>query len=268
MTVKGNYGLTGNSGIISKLDDYDPDKITHRYVGSCVGTRAIMTPFSGRSGSIERWSESVGDISDETFLLIWDNSNSAEFHSLLLAAVSEKTDRFCIVTDLNPSVIHESWQVRGQRCSAIYDAAFKLLSNLLTVEHIIVIEDDIKATASTVSRLEQVFGKSGVDCIVGDVKRREGSRESMIYRMPFTTQPDGQVTVEMQPMPTRQSGVELIGGAHMGLWISKADCVNRLWQHRVAANIIGADLHWGVALRMNGRSMAVDWSAKAEHIEA
>ena len=77
---------------------------------------------------------------------------------------------------------------------------------------------------------------------------------------------DGAVMVtSARIMVPKQLGVDMIGAAHMGCWLTRTKLISQIGFNYNVDGVRGQDLCWGYELNRAGYRMAMDWSLQAKH---
>ena len=271
-----NGGNSGNSGLSAEFVEHDSRLVTVVDERKKFGIRpevTVVAPMMGRGFCWDDFQHSLSEI-EHGHLVIYDNSNDPEHQrriNLLLSSVKSWT----LIRDRNEPLSVESRAHAPdlvQRCSEVYES---LYSHLDVKQGIVVnLEDDIGINAGDFQKLKRTLDLyPEVGTVIGDCRCRRakllGNKDVSLacnfreFRQYGGAEQSGITHEFVKPKPM---GIEPIGGGHMGLWLTRAEClqdVGMVTDPELA--LAGHDFQYGYRLNKSGYKFAVDWSVKLKH---
>lgn len=272
--------LGGTSGL-SGLSAFHDDALVRviKRVGRKHKKYAVVCPHAGKTFCFTKFKKTLMQLPlDECHVLLYDNSRCNE-HRARLVELAGTLPSYTLVEDLNqPESIESTANVHRivERCSAVYQNIYE---NYLPAksDYVVNLEDDVLAPKGGFARLQNVMNVyPTVGTVVGNCRDRRvvvttGKHEPIAVNFLKTSRLGGTSagpSYAVQAVVEQEFGVEAIGAAHMGLWLSRRECVDAVGMRTEPTREgmpLGHDIQYGLRLNEAGWKFAVDWSVKLEH---
>ena len=263
--------------------EHDPDRVRVAAAdGSAEGRTTIVSPFTGKREIWPIYLQSLRRLpTDHCHGVFYDNSGDRGFQSVLLETLKQRFRSYTLVEDLNPALVvdnvntdwQDRWRLISARCSRVYREIYE---NHVpeSAPHVVNLEDDVEIPRNAFDRMIRLMNESErVGTVVGMCRDRRQACESESLPIAFNFEATvhigstmGPLNVELVQLPERQFGVEPIGAAHMGLWMTRREALRDCPMGEANLHgIIGHDLVWGWRLNEAGYYFAHDWSVRCKH---
>lgn len=276
----GETGLGGTSGLSSLTASHDDALVrVVKRVGRTRKKYAVVCPHAGKTFCFTKFQQTLRQLPlDECHVLLYDNSRCGK-HRALLVELAGTLPSYTMVEDLNPPESIEStadFHRIVARCSAVYQNIYE---NHLPAksDFVVNLEDDVLAPKGGFARLQNVLEVyPTVGTVVGNCRDRRvvvttGEYEPIAVNFLKTSRlggTSGGPSYAVQAVVEQEFGVEAIGAAHMGLWLSRRECVDAVGMRTEPSREgmpLGHDIQYGLRLNEAGWKFAVDWSVKLDH---
>lgn len=272
-------GLSGTSGLSGLSASHDDELVSVvKQAGRRRRKYAVVCPHAGKTFCFSQFRSTLFQLPlADSHVLLYDNSRSDK-HSARLETLAKSLPAYTLVRDDNPPESIESTADIHKivdRCSVVYQNIYE---NYLPErsEYVVNLEDDVLAPKGGFDRLRNVLetypdvGTVVPNCYDRRVKVADGEAKPIVVN--FIKQcrigGDEQVRYDVASVPERNFGVEAVGAAHMGLWLSRRECVEAVGMRTKPPSPsapLGHDIQYGLRLNEAGWKFAVDWSIKLEH---
>jgi hypothetical protein len=267
-------------------DIYSPDPVPHR--SDLVEVEfdhrklkgkefALTTPFSGKKFCFGSYMRGLNRLPLSKAHAVWyDNSNSKTFGKKLRNTLKENFDSYTLIKDANdPYTVDAScyeYPTIVNRMRGIYTSL--LADNTPDLPLTLNVEDDVEVPDNA-DRLWSIMDNyPEVGTVVGHqlsrpVKDWKGNAPIAVNfeKIQYIGGPNSNTPkVDVQWIEDKRDfGIEPVGGAHMGLWLTRTPIIKKVGFGGDVDGIIGLDLYWGYKLNLAGYKMLIDWSVKAKH---
>jgi len=273
------YGMTEVDMDRLPLPEFEPGRVrTLEEVGKPQKT-VFMMPFCGKEPMIPITQRSLRSLpTGEIQFVIYDNANDAEFTDLLNNTVCSDLPNYTFIRDTNPpaSVDNhpDAMEMVVARCGQTFGSMFAHLPK--TAELVGVLEDDIEVPIDGYEKLRRVLDSDDrVATAVGvshDRRFSYGARgEPIVFDFEVLSSLGSRTRdrrIQVCRLSERDFGVEPIGAAHTGFWLSRARVVRDVGMGDYfdrSTQLMGHDVLWGLHVNEAQHIMAVDWSLKCNH---
>lgn len=238
----------------------------------------FVSPFAGKNFCFNDYVRGVRRIPNigDAHGILYDNSLGKS--DKRIAEFADQTFKsYVIVRDNNqPATIdltHEFVPIM-RRCNEVYQEIYE---NWVPKDHtglILNYEDDIEAPVGAFEKLAvSLLADKKNGTIVADCRDRRTmlargeSPESIAcgFKIVRTIGLDEGVDVGAVWIPPRQYGVQAIGSAHMGFWLSRPEAVRTVGMKTQECGILGQDIQYGLRLNEAGYRFLIDWGVKLRH---
>lgn len=272
-------GLGGTSGLGGVVATHDESLVSVvKQAGRRRRKYAVVCPHAGKGFCFNQFKRTLFQLPlADSHVLLYDNSRS-EKHSVRLEKLSKSLPAYTLVRDDNqPESIESTVDFKAiiDRCSAVYQNIYE---NYLPEksDYVVNLEDDVLAPKGSFDRLSNVLHTySNVGTVVPncyDRRSKVTEDRSWPIVVNFTKQSriggNQQLRYDVDNVEEQSFGVEAVGAAHMGLWLSRRECVDavgmRTEPHSPSAPM-GHDIQYGLRLNESGWKFVVDWSIKLDH---
>jgi len=273
---RGNTGQGGLSGIIA----YHDEKLVSVVRENVLPGRklVVVSPHTNKNYCWPEFFKSITRLPlDDAHVVLYDNSQDPKVSAKLLRLANDCRSS-TLIRDLNTPLIIENVQDNlklMKRCSAVYEQLYSMIPKTaasLIVNH----EDDIQVSAAGVERMLANFSRySEIQTAVTDCRcRRErllGGEKSapIICNFHEVNRIGGGIETryEFERCKPKAFGIEAVGGAHMGFWITRRECLAEVGMKSVSIDEMemGHDFQYGLRVNQAGGVFAVDWSVRAKH---
>lgn len=236
---------------------------------------ALVTPFAGKAFCSGDYLRGIRRLPLKQAHAVWyDNSRSPQFRRRLLAALERYFDSYTLIEDTNEPYTVERTDDYRRIDERVYRIYRRLLEDhLCDLPFTFVIEDDVEVPANAWPRLVRIVeedprigtavGSMNARRIVGD---HSGAPVAWVIDRRQQIGGDWQAQVTMQRiMVEKPAGVELVGAAHTGCWLSRTSVIRKLGVRFRHDGVSFVDQTWGYRLNLAGYRMALDWGVKTRH---
>jgi len=165
----------------------------------------------------------------------------------------------------------KEYDLINQRTWEIYKACMKYLNKS---KYVLIVEDDVEIPKGTYEKFLNILESyPEVGTVVGNVtNRRNGAGEYWLDKpiiwdiLVQKEYPSGKLKAQtVQLQESKKFGVEAIGSAHTGCWMTRTSLIKKLGFIWKEDGINFVDQTWGYRLNKAGYKMVVDWSVKCWH---
>lgn len=239
----------------------------------------LSTPFAGKEYCFEDYCRGIENLDwdkKDIYYIAIDNSNNKEFGAKIEKFINKMgfgEYKNCVYKE-EPKTIEstDDYADVSEHCHNIYQI---LEDNLPDHPFTFNIEDDVEVPPDSLNKLMDVFDKyPKVGTAVGSCSSRRLKdrlvghpvawkfKEERIFPYPdvhMNQPPDCLRFTETPPF-----GIQIIGAAHMGCWLTKTKLIKSISfkdLHGLGAN----DIAWGYKLNKSGYYFVIDWSIKTKH---
>lgn len=235
----------------------------------------LVTPFAGKGFCFSRYLAGLRRLPLGQAHFVWlDNSNDAGFRRRLMAALDELADSWTLVEDRNPPRTVETTAQYAEicwRCHCVYQELYE--RRICDLPLCLNVEDDVELPDVAWERLTRVLADHPqVGTVVGSCASRRLRDDTACLPIAFNFVRREEIgglarvsVVDQRLVQARELGVELIGAAHMGLWLTRTALIGKLGMPAEADGLRAQDLVWGYQLNRSGHRFAIDWSVKTRH---
>lgn len=280
---QGNSGQTGLSGVICQANAMPHDSSLVTVVEEKVRKRRdinVVCPFAGKSFSFPAWKKAFRKLPlERSHVLIYDNGNDKRF-SARLARVCAGLDSYTLVRDTNPHLTADlsfDFDAIGARCRSVYGEIYNSLIDKkrpLSLN----LEDDVSIPDGSFERLDSLINSDrDIATVIGQCNCRRAIQVANLLQtiaVDFKVSQhlgraaqNGVLDIEQIPLEAKAFGTDLIGGGHMGLWLTRTDAIESVGgMGQKFGQLRGNDLNWGFAVNAAGLKFAIDWSVKLDHL--
>jgi len=235
----------------------------------------LVTPFAGKEYCFDDYLRGLWRLPlDSAHAIFYDNSNCPEFGRRLSSILPKLFWSWTLLRDHNKHYTIESSQDYGkidQRVWSIYDLVFK--KHLLDLPVTMVVEDDVEVPEDTYDQmLHHLDTIPDVGTVVASMNSRRLNDgvgdEPVAWYLERTYQIGGNEKPESEMIRIHEEkpfGVEIIGSAHTGCWMSKTEAIRKVKLKFGDEGLTHVDQAWGLNLHHAGYHMVIDWSIKTKH---
>jgi hypothetical protein len=235
----------------------------------------LVTPFAGKTYCFGEYLRGVRRLPPERAHAVWyDNSCDAAFRRRLERALARHFRSYTLIEDRNPPRTIETtsdYARVDRRVVQIYRTIMHELIEPLPL--VFVVEDDVEVPAGGWERLVRILDENPtVGTAVGVMNSRRivgdltGAPVAWNIERVESIGGDWSARAEMRRIVSEKPyGVELIGAAHTGCWLTRTNVIKKLGIRGGHDNVSFVDQTWGYRLNLAGHRMAIDWSVKARH---
>lgn len=246
-------------------------------VGSPRGKKFnLVTPFAGKTKILPHYLDGIHQLPHrDAHAVFYDNSNSFMFGRRLRRVLSNSFGSYVLIQDKNKHFTAEStddYAKISYRCHRVYKEIYenqidKSLPLCLNVE------DDVRVPGGAFPGLSKLLkDDEQIKTAVGRChsRRLQDSTACMPIAWNFERVQDvggaGEArAVDHRLKEAKTWGTELIGSAHMGLWLTETEVINELGMDYGFEGVYANDMCWGYKLNLAGYRMAIDWGLHARH---
>ena len=233
----------------------------------------LVTPFAGKLHCFKKYLAGVKHLPHQHMEAIWyDNSNDPDFHQKLIQVGKQLFPLLTVLTDESPHYTVESnaeYAHIDYRAFAIYDT---LTSYLPSIPLTMILEDDVELPPGGFERLKAVLtSDTRIGTVVGNVCNRRMRGCSHLapivwnFILHETFPKNGHWAESKQMECSKPYGIELIGAAHTGCWLTRTALIKQLGFKFQEDGIFATDRVWGYRLNKAGHWMAIEWSVQCKH---
>ncbi len=236
----------------------------------------VVCPQAGKAYCFSDFRKSLSQLPlNKSHVVFYDNSNSPA-HGRRIKRVADALDSVTIIRDKNRHVTVDATpqqQLLLARCGNVYEQLYSMLPQ--TGSRLVInLEDDIGAPAGGVERLlTAIDSYDELGTVIGDCRCRRAKMLGDIEGQPIVCNfqklqgvgGDESESVLAYTVPPKPFGLECVGSGHMGLWITKKECLDDVGMTYEHAPPRGHDIQFGLRANEKGWRFAVDWSVRLEH---
>jgi len=279
---QGNSGKSGSSGVICQKEAMPHDTSLVTIVEEKVRKKRdlnVVCPLANKGYSFGIWKKAFKKLPlNRAHVLIYDNGNDKRF-SQRIRRVCDNLDSYTLVRDTNPHLTADDsfdFDAIGARCRSIYGEIYNKLIDPrrpLSVN----LEDDVDFKNGSFERLERIINEDDdIATVIGQCNCRRAIQvantlqsiavDFKVSQMLGRAAQTSDLDIEMQLLPSKTFGVDMIGAGHMGLWLTRTDAIAATGgMGQKFGTLRGNDLNWGFGVNAAGLKFAIDWQVKLDH---
>jgi len=248
---------------------------------------AITTPFANKLYCLEEYQKSIADAvteldkrNIESEFYIWDNSNNPDFENQIKEWANKIFKKVNYFKDKTEHQIIETTADYGKvsdRCATIYKKMFNEWIDK-DCDYIFNVEDDISFEGKDILKMIDILENPNfkeasaiTGCAVGRRLRDKAYGRSMTWSfkingLVFPPIPEQQTSIQINTIPEKPLGIEIIGSAHAGMLLMRNSVLQSLGWAINEDGVRGGDICFGYRLWKYKKGFyLVDWSIWAKH---
>lgn len=239
----------------------------------------LVTPFAGKD-FLKEYLRGIDQLPlAQAHFICYDNSNSNSHRAKLRSLIADRFDSYTLIGDRNPQFTVEKtdeYRLICHRAHCIYEHIYEtVLPTLPRLPLALNVEDDIELPAEAWPRLNAALdidpqGRIATAVGVARCRRLKDVVGGEVIAWNFVRQEriGGDFCTELadrELIPLKEAGIELIGSAHMGVWLTRTAVIRKIGMPVGLDGMWAHDMCWGYHLNRSGYRMAIDWSVRARH---